>query len=105
MKKSGTARVLAHLQACKTVTVGEIRGKFGLRNPHEPIRQLRQHGHCIYTTRKELANGQFTTAYVIGTPSRDMVAHQWQGFLRLIPEAQARDLGNSRSVFTFEDEK
>jgi len=74
MKKSGTARVLAHLQAGKTVTVGEIRSKFGLRNPYEPIRQLRQRGHCIYTTSKELASGEFTTAYVIGEPSREMVA-------------------------------
>ena len=74
MKKSGTARILAHLQAGKTVTVGEIRGKFGLRNAHEPIMNLRRQGNCIYTTFKELANDRVTTAYVLGTPSREMVA-------------------------------
>jgi hypothetical protein len=48
-----------------TLTATEITTNFGLQNPHEAVRQLRNKGYCIYTN----PNG-----YRLGTPTKTMVS-------------------------------
>jgi hypothetical protein len=71
---SKQAKLLNHLTSGATVTARQIAGSFGLKNPHEAIRQLRMQGHCIYGNKSKLADGTETTKYRIGKPSKTMIA-------------------------------
>jgi hypothetical protein len=71
---SRTAKLLNHLNSGAKVTARQISGSFGLKNPHEAIRSLREQGYCIYSNKELLADGTETTKYRIGRPSRRMVA-------------------------------
>lgn len=70
---SKQAKLLNHLTSGAEVTAKQITGSFGLKNPHEAIRQLRNQGHCVYGNKAVLADGTETTKYRIGKPSRQMV--------------------------------
>jgi len=71
---SKTAKLAAHLEKGNTVTAKEIKGKFGLANPHEAVRQLRMQGLCVYANPVTLWDGTPSTKYRIGKPSKAMVA-------------------------------
>jgi hypothetical protein len=71
---SKTAKLAAYLGKGKTVTAKEIKGKFGLANPHEAVRQLRLQGFCVYANPVTLWDGTPSTKYRIGKPSKGMVA-------------------------------
>ena len=71
---SKQAKLLNYLHTGAEVTARQISGSFGLKNPHEAIRQLRSQGHCIYSNRKTLSDGTVATKYRIGAPSKRMVA-------------------------------
>lgn len=71
---SKQAKLLNYLSTGASVTARQISGSFGLKNPHEAIRQLRGQGHCIYSNKSTLADGTETTKYRIGRPSKRMVS-------------------------------
>ena len=71
---SKQAKLLNHLSTGAELTARQISGSFGLKNPHEAIRSLREQGHCIYSNKAVLADGTQTTKYRIGKPSRRMIA-------------------------------
>lgn len=71
---SKQAKLLNHLTTGAELTARQISGSFGLKNPHEAIRSLREQGHCIYANKSKLADGTPTTKYRLGTPSRRMIA-------------------------------
>lgn len=71
---SKQAKLLNYLSTGASVTARQITGSFGLKNPHEAIRQLRSQGHCVYSNKGTLADGTETTKYRIGRPSKRMVA-------------------------------
>jgi hypothetical protein len=58
----------------KSFSYKEIKGKFGLANPHEAVRQLRMQGLCVYANPVTLWDGTPSTKYRIGKPSKAMVA-------------------------------
>lgn len=67
-------KLLKHLESGAEVTAKQIKGVFGLKNPHDAIHQLRTQGVCVYGNSAKLSDGTRTTKYRIGTPSRRMVA-------------------------------
>ena len=71
---SKQAKLLNYLSTGASVTARQISGSFGLKNPHQAIRQLRGQGHCIYSNKSTLADGTGTTKYRIGRPSKRMVS-------------------------------
>jgi predicted transcriptional regulator len=71
---SMTAKLLTSLQSGETLTARQITSRFGLRNPREAIRQLRNEGYCVYSNPAVLHDGRKAVKYRIGTPSRAMVA-------------------------------
>jgi hypothetical protein len=71
---SKTAKLETFLKTGATVTAKQITSRFGLKNPHEAIRQLRQDGVCVYSNATTLSDGTKATKYRIGTPSKAMVA-------------------------------
>lgn len=71
---SKKAMLLKNLQAGKEFTAKQIAASFGLKNPHETIRQLRSEGYCVYSNETTLSTGVKATKYRIGAPSRRIIA-------------------------------
>lgn len=69
-----TGKLLAALQSGEQLTEGQIRVRFGLKNPRASVSDLRQEGFAIYANRHEDTKGRQTTKYRLGSPTRRVVA-------------------------------
>lgn len=68
-------RLLSFLQSGATATPNQISGMFGIANPSATVTQLRKEGNCIYATRAKLKDGRSVTKYLLGAPSKELVAY------------------------------
>jgi hypothetical protein len=68
-----TYRVLTALQAGKALTASQA-AKFGVKNLSAEVSRIRQHGFAVYTNNRKAGNGVQVTEYVLGKPSRNLVA-------------------------------
>ena len=68
-----TYRVLTALQAGKALTASQAK-KMGVGNLSAEVSRIKQHGFCVYTNSRRAGNGVNVTEYVLGTPSRNLVA-------------------------------
>jgi hypothetical protein len=68
-----TFRVLKALQNGQPVTESKAK-KMGIGNLNAEIHRIRNHGFAVYTNRRTAGNGVNVTEYVLGKPSRNMVA-------------------------------
>ena len=71
---SKAAKLESFLKTGASVTSNQITARFGLKNPHAAISELRQSGVCVYSNATTLSDGTKATKYRIGTPSKAMVA-------------------------------
>lgn len=69
-----TGRLLAALQSGEQLTEGQIRVRFGLRNPRASVSDIRMSGFAVYANQHKDTKGRVTTKYRIGRPSREIVA-------------------------------
>jgi chemotaxis receptor (MCP) glutamine deamidase CheD len=69
-----TEKLKTALVSGEKLTAKQISARFGLKNPHEAIRQLRNEGICVYSNEAVLATGKQVVKYRVGTPSKAMVA-------------------------------
>ena len=56
------------------VTPAEAAKRFGIKNMSAEASRLRQHGFAVYTNSRKAGNGVQVTEYVLGKPSREIVA-------------------------------
>jgi hypothetical protein len=68
-----TYRVFSALQSGKALTASQAT-KMGVKNLSAEITRIRQHGFAVYTNSRKAGNGVQVTEYVIGKPSRKLVA-------------------------------
>jgi hypothetical protein len=68
-----TYRVLTALQEGKALTASQA-AKFGVKNLSAEVSRIRQHGFAVYTNNRKAGNGVQVTEYVLGKPSRNLVA-------------------------------
>ena len=68
-----TYRVLTALQEGKALTASQA-AKFGVKNLSAEVSRIRQHGFAVYTNNRKAGNGVNVTEYVLGKPSRNLVA-------------------------------
>ena len=68
-----TFRLLKALQNGQPVTESKAK-KMGIGNLNAEIHRIRNHGFAVYTNRRTAGNGVNVTEYVLGKPSRNMVA-------------------------------
>jgi hypothetical protein len=68
-----TYRVLTALQAGKALTASQA-AKFGVKNLSAEVSRIRSNGFAVYTNSRKAGNGVQVTEYVIGKPSRKVVA-------------------------------
>ena len=68
-----TFRVFQALQEGQTLTTAKAK-KMGIGNLNAEVYRIRQHGFAVYANRRTAGNGVRVTEYVLGKPSRNMVA-------------------------------
>ena len=68
-----TFRVFSALQNGETLTESKAR-KMGVGNLAAEVSRIRQHGFAVYTNSRRAGNGVQVTEYVLGKPSRRIVA-------------------------------
>jgi len=69
-----TGRLLAALQAGEALTEGQMRVRFGLKNPRATVSDIRFAGFAVYANQHKDTKGRVTTKYRLGKPSRKIVA-------------------------------
>ena len=68
-----TFRVFRALQSGEVLTASKAK-KMGIGNLNAEVHRIRQHGFAVYANRRQAGNGVRVTEYVLGKPSRNMVA-------------------------------
>lgn len=69
-----TGKLLAALQNGEALTEGQMRVRFGLKNPRATVSDIRYAGFAVYANQHKDTKGRVTTKYRIGRPSRAIVA-------------------------------
>ena len=72
--ESKTGRLLTALQAGEALTEGQMRVRFGLKNPRATVSDIRYAGFAVYANQHKDTKGRVTTKYRLGKPSRAIVA-------------------------------
>lgn len=68
-----TFRVFQALKTGTTLTESQAR-KMGVGNLRAEVSRIREHGFAVYANQRTAGNGVKVTEYVLGKPSRKMVA-------------------------------
>jgi hypothetical protein len=68
-----TFKVFQALQSGKALTASQA-SKLGVKNLSAEVSRIRQNGFAVYTNSRKAGNGVNVTEYVLGRPSRNMVA-------------------------------
>lgn len=68
-----TFKVFSALQSGKALTASQA-AKMGVKNLSAEVSRIRQSGFAIYTNSRKAGNGVQVTEYVLGKPSRKLVA-------------------------------
>lgn len=68
-----TFRVFRALQSGEALTPAKAK-KMGIGNLGAEVSRIRQHGFAVYTNTRKASNGVNVTEYVLGKPSRKLVA-------------------------------
>jgi len=58
----------------QAVTAAQASKRFGIKNISAEVSRIRQSGYAVYTNKRVAGNGVNVTEYVIGKPSRKIVA-------------------------------
>jgi len=69
-----TFKVFTALKSGETLTAAEAKKRFGVGNLAAEASRLRQHGFAVYANSRKAGNGVQVTEYVMGKPSRKVVA-------------------------------
>jgi hypothetical protein len=69
-----TFKVFQALQNGESLTPAQARKRFGVGNLAAEASRIRQHGFAVYANQKTAGNGVTVTEYVMGKPSREIVA-------------------------------
>ena len=73
-EETKTFKVLRALQNGDTLTPSEAKKRYGVGNLAAEASRLRQHGFAVYANSRTAGNGVRVTEYVLGKPSRKVVA-------------------------------
>ena len=71
--ESKTFKVFSALQSGRSLTASQA-SKMGVKNLSAEVSRIRSHGFCVYTNNRLAGNGVNVTEYVLGKPSRNLVA-------------------------------
>lgn len=69
-----TFKLYTALRNGDAVSAAEARKRFDIQNIRAEATRIRQSGYAVYANRRVAGNNVAVTEYVIGTPSREVVA-------------------------------
>ena len=69
-----TFKVFTALRSGDTLTPAAAKKRFGVGNLAAEASRIRQHGFAVYANTRTAGNGVKVTEYVLGKPSRKIVA-------------------------------
>jgi len=69
-----TFKLFTALYNGQAVTPAEANKRFGIKNISAEVSRIRQSGYAVYANKRTAGNGVKVTEYVIGKPSRKIVA-------------------------------
>ena len=69
-----TFKLFTALYQGEAVTPAQATKRFGIKNISAEVSRIRQAGYAVYANSRKAANGVQVTEYVIGKPSRKLVA-------------------------------
>jgi hypothetical protein len=69
-----TFKVFQALQNGEAISPSVAEKRFGVKNLSAEVSRIRQHGFAVYSNTRKAGNGVQVTEYVIGKPSRKLVA-------------------------------
>jgi len=69
-----TFKVFQALQKGEAISPSAAEQRFGVKNLSAEVSRIRQHGFAVYSNTRKAGNGVQVTEYVIGKPSRKLVA-------------------------------
>ena len=72
-KETKTFKVFSVLQSGKALTASQA-SKMGVKNLSAEVSRIRSNGFAVYTNSRKAGNGVQVTEYVLGKPSRKLVA-------------------------------
>ena len=72
--KTKTYKLFTALHSGETVTPAQAEKRFGIKNISAEASRIRQAGFAVYSNSRTAGNGVQVTEYVIGRPSRKVVA-------------------------------
>jgi hypothetical protein len=58
----------------EVVTPAQATKRFGIKNISAEVSRIRQNGYAVYANKRVAGNGVAVTEYVLGKPSRKVVA-------------------------------
>jgi hypothetical protein len=73
-KDTKTFKVFNALYNGESLTPAEAKKRFGVGNLAAEASRIRQNGYAIYSNSRTAGNGVQVTEYVMGKPSREIVA-------------------------------
>ena len=73
-EETKTFKLFTALRNGDAVTPAEASKRFGIKNMSAEASRLRQHGFAVYTNSRKAGTGVQVTEYVLGKPSREIVA-------------------------------
>lgn len=69
-----TFKLFNALYKGETVTAAEAAKRFGIKNISAEASRIRSQGYAVYSNSRVAGNGVQVTEYVMGRPSREIVA-------------------------------
>lgn len=69
-----TYKVFNALYQGQTLTASEAQKRFGVKNLAAEASRIRSNGYAVYANSRKAGNGVQVTEYVMGKPSREIVA-------------------------------
>jgi len=72
-----TFRVFSALRSGEALTASKAK-KMGIGNLAAEVSRVRQAGHAVYTNQRTAGNGVNVTEYVMGRPSRKLIAADYR---------------------------
>ncbi len=73
-KDTKTFKVFNALYNGESLTPAEAKKRFGVGNLAAEASRIRQNGYAVYSNSRVAGNGVTVTEYVMGKPSREIVA-------------------------------
>lgn len=69
-----TFKLFNALYSGEAITPAAAEKRFGIKNISAEVSRIRQNGYAVYANSRKAGNGVQVTEYVIGRPSRKLVA-------------------------------